>query len=75
MYIVLEIQTMQDGTVATLATTAATWREAQGVYHNKLWYAAQSTLPCYAVALLDSHGNLLESRYYTTDTEPEGEGE
>ena len=73
MYIILEIQTAAGGTVSTLATTAATWREAQGVYHNKLWYAAQSTLPCYAVALLDSHGNLQESRYYTTEEEPEAE--
>lgn len=73
MYIILEIQTAADGTVSTLATTAPSWREAQAVYHNKLWYAAQSTLPCYAVSLLDSHGNLQESRYYTTSTEPEGE--
>lgn len=73
MYIVLEIQTAAGGTVSTLATTAATWREAQSVYHNKLWYAAQSDLPCFAVALLDSHGNVQESRYYTNNTETEAE--
>ena len=71
MYAIIEIQTAQDSTITTLATTAATWREAQAVYHNKLWYAAQSSLPCFAVALLDSHGNLLETRYYTTEEEPE----
>lgn len=71
MYIILEIQTAANGTVSTLVTTASTWREAQGVYHNKLWSAAQSTIPCYAVALLDSHGNVQESRFYTTEQEPE----
>lgn len=72
MYIILEIQTT-NGTVTTLATTASTWREAQATYHNKLWYAAQSTIPCYAVSLLDSHGNVQESRFYTTEVEPEPE--
>lgn len=74
MYIIIEIQTATDGTVSTLCTTAATWREAQAVYHNKLWYAAQSTIPCYAVSLLDIHGNVMESRYYTAQEEP-GEAE
>lgn len=73
MYIILEIQTAANGTVSTLATITSTWREAQATYHNKLWYAAQSELPCYAVSLLDIHGNIQESRYYTTQEEPEGE--
>lgn len=70
MYIIIEIQTVQDGNITALVTTASTWREAQGVYHNKLWYAAQSALPCYAVSLLDSHGNVQESRFYNNEVEP-----
>lgn len=69
MYIILEIQTAADGTVSTIATPATTWREAQATYCNKRWYAAQSTLPCYAVSLLDIHGNVLESRYYNNEVE------
>lgn len=73
MYIIIEIQTNADSTVGILTYTAQSWRQAQQIYHEKLAYAAMSTLPCYAVSLLDSHGNVQESRYYTTSTEPEGE--
>lgn len=71
MYVIIEIQTNANGALGVLTYTASTWRQAQQIYHEKLAYAAQSTLPCYAVALLDNHGNLQESRYYTTETEPE----
>lgn len=73
MYIIIEIQTNVNFTVGILTYTADTWRGAQQIYHEKLAFAAQSTLPRYAVVLLDNSGNLLESRYYTTETEPEGE--
>ena len=73
MYIIIEIQTNTNGALGVLTTTADNWRLSQKIYHEKLMYAAQSTLPRFAVALLDNSGNLLESRYYTTETEPEGE--
>ena len=71
MYIIIEIQTNDNGTVGTLVYTAQTWRNAQQIYHEKLAYAAMSTLPRYAVSLLDNSGRVLESRYYTADPEPE----
>ena len=74
MYIIIEIQTNADFSVGILTYTATTWRQAQQIYHEKLAYAAMSTLPRYAVSLLDNSGNVLESRYYTTEEEP-GDGE
>lgn len=71
MYIIIEIQTNADFTVGILTYTADTWRGAQQIYHEKLAYAAMSTLPRYAVSLLDNSGRVLESRYYTADPEPE----
>lgn len=74
MYIIIEIQTNANGTLGILTYTAQDWRQAQQIYHEKLAYAAMSTLPRYAVSLMDNSGRVLESRYYTTDEEP-GEGE
>lgn len=75
MYIIIEIQTNENGTIGILTYTAQEWRNAQQIYHEKLAYAAMSTLPRYAVVLMDNSGHVQESRYYTTEQEPEGEGE
>mgnify|MGYP003297674885 CR=1 FL=1 len=71
MYIIIEIQTNADQTLGILTYTAESWRMAQKIYHEKLAYAAQSELPCYSVSLLDSHGNVQESRYYNNEVEPD----
>ena len=58
MYIILEIQT--NGNVpATLVHTAATYNEAQSVYHTVLAAAAISSIECHACTLLDIHGNTI----------------
>lgn len=67
MYIVIEIQTNENGTIGILTYTSQDWRGAQQIYHEKLSYAAMSTLPRYAVALMDNSGNVLESRYYSSE--------
>ena len=71
MYIIIEIQTTANGELGILTHVSDTWRGAQQLYHEKLAYAAMSTLPRYAVALLDNSGRVLESRYYTNEPEPE----
>lgn len=71
MYIIIEIQTTANGELGILTHVSDTWRGAQQIYHEKLAYAAMSTLPRYAVALLDNSGRVLESRYYTNEPEPE----
>lgn len=71
MYIIVEIQTLEGGALGVLTTTADSWRQAQKIYHEKLMYAAQSTIPCYAVCLMDQVGNVQEKQYYTTQPEAE----
>lgn len=67
MYIIIEIQTNANGSIGILSYNSDTWRGAQQIYHEKLAYAAMSTLPRYAVSLLDNSGNVLESRYYSNE--------
>lgn len=71
MYIIMEIQTNADGTVGNLVYMNADWHEAQAIYHEKLAYAARSTLPCYAVVLMDNCGNPIENRAYKRGEEAE----
>ena len=72
MYAVIELQTNASGVLSVLHVVKETWREAQKTYHEKMVYAAQSTLPCYAVVILDNCGNRVEpAPYYTTEQEPE----
>ena len=57
MFIVLEIQQQQDGTVSILpAQTAETKDEAMSKYHGILQYAAVSTLRRHTCIVMDSSG-------------------
>lgn len=71
MYIIIEIQTTANGELGILTYTSDTWRGAQQIYHEKLAYAAMSTLPRHAVVLMDNSGHVQESRYYTNEQMPE----
>lgn len=65
MYIVLEIQTMADGTVATLPPIIkATRDEAESVYHSILSYAAVSVLPMHAAILMTNEGREIMHQAY-----------
>ena len=64
MYIILEIQTT-NGTPASLVHTADNYNEAKSVYHTVLAAAAISSCECHAATLLDYHGNVLATEYYT----------
>lgn len=63
-YIVIELQTMKDGSVANLVTQHATEDEAQSKYHSVLAAAAVSDLPVYGAVLMTNSGVTLENRYY-----------
>lgn len=74
MYTIIELQTSQEGVLSVLHVEKATWREAQKAYHEKMVYAAQSSLACYAVVILDIHGNRVEpAPYFAEVPEPEEE--
>lgn len=63
-YIVIELQTMKDGSVANLVTQHATEDEAQSKYHTILAAAAVSELPVHGAVLMTNSGVTLENRYY-----------
>lgn len=60
-YIVMEIQTAADETVATLVTQKDTLSEAQSTYYTILAAAAISQIPYHAAVLLTSEGITLMS--------------
>lgn len=63
-YIVIELQTMKDGSVANLVTQHTTLPEAESKYHSVLAAAAVSDLPMHAAALMTNGGMTLENRCY-----------
>lgn len=67
-YLTIEIQMAEDGTVSHIATAHDTKAEAESKFHAVLSYAATSGLRSHACALLDSEGQVLDTRCY-------GEGE
>ena len=72
MYIVLEIQTNPDGTVATLPPIIkATREEAESSYHSILSYAAVSALPMHAAILMTNEGRELMHQAYTHQEQAE----
>lgn len=64
-YIVIELQTSSDGTVANLVYQFDTRNEAESKYHYILSYAAVTQLPIYAAMILTNTGETLASAYYT----------
>lgn len=56
MYIVTEIQTAADGTVAILTTQKQNRNEAESVYHSILAAAALSSLPRHAASIMTEEG-------------------
>lgn len=66
MYIIQEIQTFADHTVHLLDPVQRDdIQEAESVFHQKLGYAAVSTLPVHAVVILDETGDVKKREFYT----------
>ena len=63
-YVVLEIQTMEGGQVACLATPYDGQMQAESSYHTVLAAAALSALPRHAAVLLTSDGSVQASQHY-----------
>ena len=76
MFIVVEIQTMTDGSVAVLQPTVKASRpEAESVFHSILSYAAQSEIPMHAAVLMTNEGIVLDRKAYTHSTGEEDQNE
>ena len=73
MYIVIEIQTMQDGSIGNFVFSYDDRNEAEAKMHTVLATAALSSLPRYAAVLLDNNGSRLGGDVYIHESEPEEE--
>ena len=60
MFIVIELQTNQDGTIGNLVTPCDTWEQAQATYHQILASAAISDVPKHSATILRDDGFQLE---------------
>ena len=70
MFLVVELQTYTDGTMACLTYVKQTLREAQSKYHEVLAAAALSGLPAHSAAILTKEARSLEYYGFVNDTEP-----
>lgn len=76
MYIVQEIQTSQNGTVALLpAIQRESKNEAESAYYSILAAAAVSTLPCHAAVIYTNNGNIIKHDAYVRGDQPIGAAE
>lgn len=74
MYIVLEIQTFDNGTVAVLPANVYNSRnEAESRYHTILAAAAVSSLPCHSAMMVSEDGFPLLHAAYRHDVQPAAE--
>lgn len=64
MYIVLEVQTNQDGTVGNLVTAYENQNDAESKYHTILASAAISSLPKHTAYILTDDGYKIDSKCY-----------
>lgn len=64
MYIVIELQTNEDGKVANIVNSYSDRNDAESRYHQILMAGAKSTLSCHSAVMIDERGNLEKSEYY-----------
>ena len=68
-YVVVEVQTAADGTVATLVTSHRDQNEAESAYHGVLAAAAISAVPMHGAVMFANDGIFMEGRCYRHETE------
>lgn len=61
MYIVMEVQTYEDGTIGNIVTTFDDFNQALSKYHTILAAAAISNLPCHAAAIMSNECDVYEN--------------
>ena len=70
MFIVIELQTVNDSQVANIVNAYTEPAVAEQKYHTILSAAAVSALPCHAAVMLDEKGRMLKSEFYTHEVKP-----
>lgn len=71
MYLVVELQTNDQGVTAFLTDTKATRAAADQKYHTILAAAAVSGLPIHSACIIDPYGNVVISDCYEHGTRRE----
>lgn len=66
-YIVIEVQTANDGTVAYLATVHETKQDAEQKFHQILSYAAVSDKKYHSAVILNDRGEWIKGETYEHD--------
>ena len=77
-YLVIELQTNAEGSVANIVTAYTDRNQAESKYHLILTSAAVSSVPTHAAAIFTNEGQLLERHVYhhaIPEVEPEVEPE
>lgn len=74
-YVVIEIQTMADGTLAILKDGFNDEGKAWQKYYTVLSFAAVSNLPCHAATIMDNKGFVMDNRYFEHGEEKTNGGE
>lgn len=70
-YLVIELQTNADGSVANIVTTYDERNQAESAYHSILASAAVSELPCHAAMIVTNEAHVIMGNRYTHGVEPE----
>ena len=65
MFIVIELQTINDSQVANIVNAYTEQKVAEQKYHTILAAAAVSSLPCHYAVMLDEKGRMIKSEFYT----------
>ena len=66
-YVVVEIQTFDNGTIGSLVTPKDDYYQAESTYHTVLAAAALSELPVHTAVLLDNEGNVIHSQAFVKE--------
>lgn len=71
MYLVVELQTNDQGVTAFLTDTKASRSAADQKYHTILAAAAVSGLPIHSACIIDPYGNVVINESYVSGTRRE----
>lgn len=72
-YIIIETQTTNGVTAVVPAVVKDNFFTAEQEYHNKLSYAAVSSVPIHAVTMITERGNVVKHECYVHEAEESAE--
>jgi len=70
-FVVVELQTLADGQIASITTDYDTRREAESHWHEVMKYAALNTIPVHAAIMVDNLGIVYLQGHYDNPVEAE----